>query len=248
MGALHGGHLELIRAARQNAQSVIVSVFVNPLQFGPNEDLDRYPRTLETDMAQCAAAGVDLVWAPAVEDVYRGGEIGVGITAGPLARELEGRIRPTHYAGVLTVVTKLFGITRPDIAYFGEKDYQQLVLIRHLAHDLDLPVEVVGVPTARESDGLALSSRNRFLNLTERAQAPVLYWALRAGAAAAGGGPDAVLAAGHAELATEPEVRPEYLELRGVDLEPVPAHGQARLLVAARIGNHRLIDNCGVRL
>jgi len=248
MGALHDGHLALIDAARQHAQSVIVTIFVNPLQFGPTEDLGKYPRTLDADLARCEASGVDLVWAPANDDVYLGGPAKVRVDPGPFAVELEGAFRPTHFAGVLTVVAKLFGVTRPAIAYFGEKDFQQLTLIRQMAADLDLGVAVAGVPTVREPDGLALSSRNVFLSPKERERALVLSRALRAGADAATGGPEAAVAAGWAMLATEPSVAVDYFELRGTDLGPAPSSGEARLLVAAKVGTTRLIDNIAVTL
>ena len=248
MGALHDGHVELMRAAREHARSVIVTIFVNPMQFGVDEDLATYPRTLEADLARCDAAGVDLVWAPAVEDVYLAGPVAVSVDPGTLGRELEGEFRPTHFAGVLTVVAKFFGMVRPEMAFFGEKDYQQLALIKRMAADLDLGVEVAGVPTVREPDGLARSSRNVYLSVQEHATALVLSGALRAGAAAADGGAEAVLAAGRAVLATEPDAKIDYFELRGADLGPVPAHGAARLLVAARVGSTRLIDNIAVDL
>ena len=171
MGALHAGHLANIEQARRRSEHTVVSIFVNPLQFDQSADLDRYPRTLEADLAICAQAGVDLVWAPEVDIVYRGGQPEVRVTAGRLADQLEGPNRPGHFDGVLTVVAKLFIGVRPDLACFGEKDYQQLTLIRRMVLDLDLPVEVVGVPIVRDPDGLALSSRNVFLSGAERARA-----------------------------------------------------------------------------
>jgi pantoate--beta-alanine ligase len=248
MGALHAGHVALIERARQLCESVIVTVFVNPLQFGPTEDLAVYPRTLDEDVAACTRAGAALVWAPAVDDVYPGGASQVRVDPGPLGQELEGAVRPTHFAGVLTVVAKFLGLVRPGLAFFGEKDYQQLTLLTRMVGDLELGVGVVGVPTVRDSDGLALSSRNAFLTAPDRARALVLSRALRAGQAAAGGGPAAVLAAARAVLDAEPEVRVDYLELRGAGLEPAPSTGQARLLVAARVGRTRLIDNVAVAL
>ena len=187
MGALHEGHLALVRAAAARADAVLASIFVNPLQFGAGEDLDRYPRTPEADLAALAAEGVELVFAPPAEEMYPGGPPAVTVDPGPLGGLLEGASRPGHFAGVLTVVTKLFGLLRPDVAVFGEKDYQQLALIRRAAADLELGVEVVGVPTVREPDGLALSSRNRYLPEVDRARALSLSRALRAGAAAAPG-------------------------------------------------------------
>jgi pantoate--beta-alanine ligase len=248
MGALHAGHLALIAAAREACASVIVTVFVNPTQFGPGEDFDRYPRTLDADVAACAAAGADLVWAPAVEDVYPGGATSIGVDPGPLGTELEGASRPGHFAGVLTVVAKLFGLVRPAAAFFGEKDYQQLTLIRRMAAELDLFVAVGGVPTVREDDGLARSSRNVYLSAQERRQAVALSRALFAGQDAAAGGAEAVVAAARAVLDAEPGVQLDYLELRSADLGPAPSHGAARLLVAARVGRTRLIDNVPVRL
>ena len=168
MGALHAGHEALMQAARPVSESVIVTVFVNPLQFGPAEDLGRYPRTLDADLARCEAAGVDLVWAPAVEDVYPGGDAVVRVDPGPLGERLEGATRPGHFAGALTVVAKFFGLVRPSVAFFGEKDYQQLALVRRMATDLELMVAVAGVPTVREDDGLALSSRNVYLSAADR--------------------------------------------------------------------------------
>ena len=171
MGALHEGHRTLVRAARERAASVVVSVFVNPTQFGPGEDFDRYPRTWDADLAALAEEGADLVFHPGVDDVYPPGALGVTVDPGPLGRVLEGAVRPGHFAGVLTVVAKLFGLVRPDVALFGEKDYQQLTLIRAMARELALGVEVVGVPTVREDDGMALSSRNRYLDPEQRAAA-----------------------------------------------------------------------------
>ncbi|MCW2580997.1 MAG: pantoate/beta-alanine ligase, partial [Blastococcus sp.] len=184
MGALHEGHRTLVRAARQRAASVVVSVFVNPTQFGPGEDYDRYPRTWDADLEALLDEGADLVFHPGVEDVYPAGAVGVTVDPGPLGSVLEGAVRPGHFAGVLTVVAKLFGLVRPDLALFGEKDYQQLTLIRAMARELALGVEVVGVPTVREDDGLALSSRNRYLAPDQRAASAAISAALRAGAAA----------------------------------------------------------------
>ncbi|MFI8102546.1 pantoate--beta-alanine ligase [Streptomyces sp. NPDC086023] len=184
MGALHEGHATLVRTARELAGDegqVVVTVFVNPLQFGANEDLDRYPRTLDADVEVAAAAGADAVFAPGVDEVYPGGEPQVRITAGPMGERLEGATRPGHFDGMLTVVAKLLHLTRPDTALFGQKDAQQLALIRRMVRDLNFPVEVVGVPTVREADGLALSSRNRYLSGTERETALALSRALFAG-------------------------------------------------------------------
>jgi pantoate--beta-alanine ligase len=248
MGALHEGHRSLVRAARERAASVVVSVFVNPTQFGPGEDFDRYPRTWDADLAAVAEEGADLVFHPGVDDVYPGGALGVTVDPGPLGGVLEGAVRPGHFAGVLTVVAKLFGLVRPDLGVFGEKDYQQLTLIRALGRELARGVEVGGVPTVREDDGLALSSRNAYLTPEQRQSALALSRALRAGAEAAPRGADAVLAASRAVLDATPELVLDYLELTDPDLGPAPAAGPARLLVAARAGSTRLLDNAPVTL
>ncbi|WP_164701298.1 pantoate--beta-alanine ligase [Modestobacter sp. KNN46-3] len=248
MGALHEGHRTLVRAARELGGSVVVSVFVNPTQFGPGEDFDRYPRTWDADLAALAEEGADLVFHPPVDEVYPPGALGVTVQAGPLGEVLEGAVRPGHFAGVLTVVAKLFGLVRPDVAVFGEKDYQQLTLIRAMARELALGVQVVGVPTVREDDGMALSSRNRYLSPEQRRAAAALSAALRAGVQAGPQGADAVLAAARAVLAEAPDLLQDYLELTDPDLGPAPAAGPARLLVAARAGSTRLIDNTAVEL
>jgi pantoate--beta-alanine ligase len=248
MGALHEGHRTLVRAARERAATVVVSVFVNPTQFGPGEDYDRYPRTWDADLAALAEEGADLVFHPGVDEVYPPGAAGVTVDPGPLGTVLEGAVRPGHFAGVLTVVAKLFGLVRPDLALFGEKDYQQLTLIRAMARELMLGVEVVGVPTAREDDGLALSSRNHYLSPEQRATAATISAALRAGVAAGPDGASAVLAAARAVLADEPALIQDYLELTDTDLGPAPAAGPARLLVAVRAGGTRLLDNTAVTL
>ncbi len=249
MGALHEGHRELIRHARRVPGSTVtvVSIFVNPLQFGPTEDLARYPRPLDADLDACREEGVELVFTPGVADMYPEGADTV-VTPGVLGTELEGAVRPGHFPGVLTVVSKLFHIVAPDVAFFGEKDYQQLVLVQKMVRDLDFFLSVVGVPIVREADGLALSSRNVYLSPAERARALVLQRALRAGAGAAAHGAEAVLATARGVLAEEPEVAVDYLELRAPDLGPAPATGPARLLVAARVGTTRLIDNVAVTL
>jgi pantoate--beta-alanine ligase len=246
MGALHEGHRQLMRVARERGAFVVVTVFVNPLQFGPDEDYERYPRTLDDDLAACRAEGVDLVFAPGRDDVYPHGAPSITMHPGALGEILEGASRPGHFSGMLTVVEKLLLLTRADVAYFGEKDFQQLALIRRMARDLELPVEIVGVPTVREADGLALSSRNRYLSAEQRRSALALSRALREGAAH--GDPDAVLAAAHKILSEEPGVRVDYLALTGPDLGPAPDEGPARLLVAARVGATRLIDNVPLTL
>jgi pantoate--beta-alanine ligase len=248
MGALHDGHTALLDRARDECDAVVVSVFVNPAQFGPAEDFNRYPRSLESDLARCRRAGVDVVWVPSVDEVYPDGVAGVTVSPGPLGSELEGVVRPTHFSGVLTVVVKLFHLVRPHVGYFGEKDYQQLTLIRQMSADLDLGVDVVGVPTMRERDGLALSSRNAYLSSADRRAALALSRALFAGRAAAGAGADAVVAEAKRVAGAEPGLDVDYLVLRNPDLGPAPEHGPARLLVAGRVGTTRLIDNVEVVL
>ncbi|MFC4603781.1 pantoate--beta-alanine ligase [Rhodococcus kronopolitis] len=245
MGALHAGHLELVRQAQMRGAVVIVSIFVNPLQFAAGEDLDAYPRTLDSDLELLRGEGVELVFAPSVAQMYPAGQRTM-IHPGPLGAELEGASRPTHFAGMLTVVAKLLQIAAPNTAYFGEKDYQQLTLIRQMVLDLDFDVEIIGVPTVREQDGLALSSRNRYLDADQRSVATAISAALVAGAYAAAGGAEAILATAGAVLAATPEIEVDYLEVRGVDLGPAPERGDGRLLVAARLGETRLIDNVGV--
>ncbi|MHA3700794.1 pantoate--beta-alanine ligase [Jatrophihabitans sp. YIM 134969] len=244
MGALHDGHLALAERARAENATVVVSVFVNPLQFGDAADLDRYPRTLDADLAALGARA-DVVWAPTVHDVYPDGDVQVRVDPGPLGDDLEGASRPGHFGGALTVVAKLFGTVRPDRAYFGEKDYQQLVLVRRMTADLDLGVDVVGVPTVREPDGLARSSRNVFLGPDDRAAATVFAHALQAGVDAARDAATSadVVAAASRALAGHPGIDVDYVAVRSPDLGPAPAHGPARLLAAARIGSVRLIDN-----
>jgi pantoate--beta-alanine ligase len=258
MGALHAGHAALLRRARQEAKHVIATIFVNPLQFGPAEDYQRYPRTLADDARLCEAEKVDVVFAPDQEEMYPNAAPAVRIEPGPLAAILEGAIRPGHFDGVLTVVGKLLNLTQADLAYFGEKDYQQLTLIRSMVRDLDFGVRVVAVPTVRESDGLALSSRNRYLSATERDVALALSRCLRAAERAAGSGlgGSQVLAAARAELA-EPAIsdltqgqpmRVDYVELTDPWLGPPPERGDARLLVAGKVGSTRLIDNVAIVL
>jgi pantoate--beta-alanine ligase len=250
MGALHEGHLALIRRARELGDSVVVSIFVNPRQFGPGEDLDRYPRTLAADLAACEAAGVDLVFTPTTSTMYPRDPV-VTVSSGVMGTIVEGAARPGHFDGMLTVVLKLLNLVRPDLALFGEKDAQQLAMIRRMVADLNVPVEVVGVPTVREPDGLALSSRNRFLSAPERVTALALSKALRAGADAAGSGPAAVVRAARAILAHEPEFDVDYLVL--VDpstFTEVPAdyEGTAVLAVAGKVGATHLIDNMIISL
>lgn len=250
MGALHDGHASLMSVARDHvgsAGAVVVSVFVNPLQFGAGEDLERYPRTLAADVERCAAHRVDVVFAPEADEVYPGGEPQVSVEPGPLATVLEGASRPGHFRGVLTVVAKLFGLTRPDVAVFGQKDYQQLTLIRRMVADLCLDVEIVGAETVRESDGLALSSRNRYLDDDQRRLAVALSASLRAAQTAAPDGVRAAHAAAAAVLAAVPEIGVDYLHVAESDLAEVdPARTdvrEGRILVTGRLGATRLLDN-----
>jgi pantoate--beta-alanine ligase len=251
MGALHEGHRSLIRRARGLAGTVAVSIFVNPLQFGPSEDLDRYPRTFPDDLAVCQEEGVGLVFAPTVEVMYPEGDgVGVTVSSGDMGTVVEGVTRPGHFDGVLTVVLKLFNLVRPEIAVFGEKDAQQLAMIRRMVADLNVPVWIDGCPTVREKDGLALSSRNRYLSAPERVTALTLSRALRLGASSAPDGPAKVLAAAQAVLdeaaEAEPPLELDYLVLvdpttfREVGDDYV---GPAVLAVAGRVGSTHLIDN-----
>ncbi len=246
MGALHEGHLTLIRAAKRvQGAVVVVSIFVNPLQFGANEDLDAYPRTMDDDLAALGREGVEIAFTPTVDDIYPGG-IRTSVAPGPLGAELEGAVRPTHFGGVLTVVLKLLNIVKPDRAFFGEKDYQQLVLIRQMVADFNLEVAIVGVQIVREADGLALSSRNRYLSPVEREQAGALSAALLAGMYAAGEGTAAALDAAHAVLDEVAAIEIDYLQVRDPTLGPAPTTGAGRMLIAARLGNTRLLDNIAI--
>lgn len=246
MGALHDGHLALVRAAKRVPGAVVVvSIFVNPLQFGAGEDLDAYPRTVDDDLAALRAEGVEIAFTPSASDVYPDG-MRTTVHPGPLGLELEGASRPGHFAGVLTVVLKLLQIVRPDRAFFGEKDYQQLVLIRQMTTDLNVDVQIAGVPIVREADGLALSSRNRYLDQVEREQAGALSAALLAGMYAASGGAAAALDAARAVLDEVPAIDVDYLQIRDAGLGPEPAEGIARMLVAARLGRTRLLDNIAI--
>lgn len=248
MGALHDGHLALVRAAKRAPGSVVVvSIFVNPLQFGAGEDLDAYPRTLDDDLTLLRGEGVEVAFTPSPAAMYPHGPR-TAVQAGPLGAELEGAARPTHFAGVLTVVCKLLTIVAPDRVFFGEKDFQQLVLVRQLVADLNLDTQVVGVPTVREVDGLAMSSRNRYLDPHQRSAAATLSAALLAGAHAAPNGTAAALAAARSVLAAVPEIEVDYLQVRDETLGPAPDHGPARLLVAAKIGATRLLDNAAITI
>ena len=248
MGALHAGHATLLGVAREQCDHVLATIFVNPLQFGPSEDFSRYPRTVEADLAVLSEQGADAVFVPSVEEIYPTAEPAVTVRPGPRGTILEGVHRPGHFDGVLTVVLKLLNLTGASAAYFGEKDYQQLTLIRAMVAELYVPTTIVAVPTVREADGLALSSRNRYLSDVEREEALALSRALRAGAAAGPRGGDAVLAAARRELQRAAAVAVDYLELTDPELGPPPSHGPARLLVAARVGATRLIDNMGLVL
>jgi pantoate--beta-alanine ligase len=241
MGALHEGHASLIRAARQADDHVTVSIFVNPTQFGPHEDLDKYPRSLDADLELCEKLGVDTVFTPTADQVYARDPI-VTVDPGPLGSQLEGAVRPSHFRGVLTVVQKLLHLTEPTDAFFGEKDYQQLTLIKAMVADLDQQVSIIGVPTSREADGLARSSRNLYLSASQREQAVALPRALAAGSLQSDVA--AIEAAAAAEL-TGLDV--DYAVVRSTDLGP-PAPGECRLLIAARVGATRLLDNCAVEV
>ena len=250
MGALHDGHLSLIRLAKRRATRVVVSIFVNPAQFAPTEDFSSYPRTWKSDVTKLAAAEVDLIWNPDVKTMYPDGFATRILTEGPATAGLEDRFRPHFFGGVTTVVGKLFTQCRPDFAMFGEKDFQQLRVVARMARDLDLGVKVVGSPTVRERDGLAMSSRNLYLSPEERRAAPELYRMMResAGRMRAGNDIGAVMAGG-AELFAGAGIRLDYLEVRHAEtLAPVTSvkDEPARILVAARIGKTRLIDNVAV--
>jgi pantoate--beta-alanine ligase len=273
MGALHEGHRSLIREARVRADHVVVSIFVNPLQFSPNEDFSRYPRTFDADLEACRAEGVDVVFAPSADDMYPPGRQ-VSVQSGEMGTIVEGAVRPGHFDGVLTVVLKLFNLVQPDVAVFGQKDAQQLAMIRRMVADLDLPIDIVGAPTVREPDGLALSSRNRYLSADERQVALTLSRALRAGAAESvpatalreGTGsvpvtalpegaesvPARIRAAALAVLeGAAPRLALDYLVL----VDPATFaevgesyRGEAVLAVAAKVGTTRLIDNAVLSL
>jgi len=247
MGALHRGHLALVAEARKRAAFVVVSVFVNPTQFGPNEDFTRYPRDLEADVARLDSQGVDIVFAPAVQDMYPPGDE-TRVRPGPLAAPLEGAFRPVHFEGVATVVAKLFGVVGPCAAIFGRKDYQQLLVVRRMVRDLFLPIEVVGYPILREPDGLAMSSRNVYLSIEERARALALVGGLDAAVREFARGQRS--ARELERVAREPIERAaasiDYAEARDADtLAPIQGDivGRAVLAIACRVGTTRLIDN-----
>lgn len=260
MGALHAGHLSLVRSAKELASRVVVTIFVNPLQFGPGEDLERYPRDLAGDLALLSGPGLlgagDVVFAPTPQVMYPDGEPSVRVSAGPIGTVLEGAVRPGHFDGVLTVVLKLLHLTRPDVALFGRKDAQQLAAVRAMVRDLDVPVDVRGVPIVRDDDGLALSSRNAYLSPEDRQRALALSRSLAAGRdrAAAGGAPDQVRSVVRAVLDDQLDEQVDavdYVALLDPDSfteVPDTAVGTAVLAVAARVGGTRLIDNTDVEL
>ena len=251
MGALHEGHLALVRRAREAADVVVVSIFVNPLQFGAGEDLDRYPRTLETDLAALEREGVELTFAPTAAEMYPTGEVETRVTAGHVGTLYEGASRPGHFDGMLTVVAKLFHIVLPDRAVFGQKDAQQVFLVQRMVRELDAPLEIEVVPTVREPDGLAMSSRNRFLDAEQRRIALALSESLVAADSAAPEGLDEVLAEAAGAFGDHDGIELDYL----VVVDPATflpviegATGPATVLVAARVGTTRLIDNAGITL
>lgn len=254
MGYLHDGHASLMTAASEANDVAVASIFVNPLQFAANEDLSTYPRDLDRDLAICEARGVTHVLHPSVDEMYPGGPVLTTVTVDRITRDFEGASRPEHFAGVATVVAKLFSIVGPSRSYFGEKDFQQLAVVRRMAADLSMPVEVVGCPIVREADGLAMSSRNVYLDEAQRAAAPVLYEALQSAAVAAASGADVdeVRQVMVDRVASEPRAELDYAELVDAStLEPasaVAADGEPvqRLLIAARFGRTRLLDNLAV--
>lgn len=243
MGALHDGHLSLVKEAKKYADHVMVTVFVNPTQFAPGEDFDKYPRDLDADLKAVAKVGADLVFAPAAKEMYPG-EAAVTINPGPTATVLEGKTRPTHFAGVLLVVHKMFNLTGADVAVFGQKDAQQLALIRQMVRDLDMPIQIVGAPIVRGEDGLALSSRNAYLSDVEHQQALALSGALKAGKQASNSGASASQIKQAARCVLENAgVKIDYVELVEPTIFQSVEAGEAVLALAAYVGNTRLIDN-----
>jgi pantoate--beta-alanine ligase len=252
MGALHDGHLSLVKVAHEQTDFVVVSIFVNPLQFGANEDFEKYPRTLQDDAEKLSAANVDVLFAPDVEDVYPNGDQ-ITQHAGPVGETFEGKIRPGHFDGMLTVVARLFDLVRPDIAVFGNKDAQQLFLIRRMVENSNHrwnAMQVIGAPIIREEDGLAMSSRNRYLSVDERGLAQNISRALRV-AEATEGDAAARLTAAKQVMATAPAVRLDYVALvNPANFEPIEAGfvGRALLIIAAQVGSTRLIDNLSISI
>jgi pantoate--beta-alanine ligase len=251
MGNLHAGHMSLLAAARYRGDRVVASIFVNPLQFGPSEDYTNYPRTLAEDQQLLEQAHCDLLFAPSVSQMYpTGGDQRTLVMVRGLSDILDGEFRPGHFDGVATVVTKLFGIVAPDVAVFGEKDYQQLLVVQHMTQDLALPVEIVGAPTVRATDGLALSSRNRYLDADERARAPIIHQLLLDTAQAISGGAVdyAALESSGAQVIARARMKLDYFSIRNaLDLSaPVATSQELVILVAARLGRARLIDNVRV--
>jgi len=252
MGALHQGHLSLIRKAREECDRVVVSIFVNPTQFGPGEDFDRYPRDLESDVRLCEREGVDVVFAPSVEEMYPENFSTWVEVKGNLTETLEGAHRPGHFRGVTTVLTKLFNIVIPDCSYFGEKDYQQALVVKKLVDDLNIPVEIVLAPTIREIDGLACSSRNRYLSKEERRAARVLYQSLlRAKTEIQDGedNPSCIISSMEDLILEEPLAKIDYIAIVDpVSLKPVKRiRGEVLVAVAVKIGKTRLIDNMRIK-
>jgi len=249
MGALHDGHVTLMRSAWKHADVVLVYIFVNPRQFGPNEDFDRYPRPWKKDVAICRAEGIDLLYAPSLEDVYPEG-YGTNVSVEGMSEELDGAYRPGHFDGVATVLTKMFMRLQPDVALLGEKDYQQLQVVKKLVHDLDLPMKIIGVPTVREASGLARSSRNQYLNEEQKNAASTLYAAMKKAAETIrkGGDIQEALDVGKQALLSAGFKKIDYFELRdAVALAPITMLKKpARLLAAAYLGTTRLIDNIAV--
>lgn len=253
MGALHEGHLDLVRAAKTATDTVLATVFVNPTQFAPGEDFERYPRDLEGDAQKLREVGADALFAPTPEVMYPEGETQVRFNPGPAAKILEGKTRPTHFAGVLLVVGKMFHLTRPDVACFGKKDAQQLAIVTQMVKDLDFPVQILPVEIRRESDGLAMSSRNRYLSAAERETALELSRSLQwAQAHASEYGSDQLAAAVSQRLAAIPGIEVDYVALvksQGfVPITEAGYHGEATLALAAKVGNTRLIDNMDLQL
>lgn len=253
MGGLHSGHGDLMTLAREcvgDDGHLTVTIFVNPLQFAAHEDLSKYPRTFEDDVALCSERSADLIFAPTPDVMYPNGDPEVTVDPGDLGLRFEGIARPTHFRGVLTVVSKLLNLTRPDYAIFGEKDYQQLTLIRQMARDLDLPVEIVPGPTAREESGLAMSTRNKYLSPTARQAAQCVPDAIAAGQAAAKDGPRATVAAARRvlESPSDVEVEVQYVEVCDPLMGPAPQVGEGRLILAAIVDGTRLLDNAAVQL